>query len=335
MPRNLKAVLNGRPGTRLADEDVRIVEVEIPALRDGEFLVETKYVSIDFAMRGWMAVGRSYVPTLEFGDVLRGCAAGVVLASRHAGFKGGDSVCGMLGAQSHAVSNGAGVYKVDTAQAPLQRWAGGLGPTTALTAYLGLIHAGRPEAGNTVFVSGASGAVGSLVGQIAKIKGCRTVGTAGGKAKCRMVLNELGFDACIDYRTGNLSEEIAAACPDRIDVLFENVGGELFDASLLLMNTYGRIVLCGLTSDRTAPEPYGLLNIRAVLIERLTMHGFILFEYADGYQAAADDIGSWYADGRLKLQGDEEVFSGGLPAFTGALNHVLDGKNSGKVILEV
>lgn len=335
MIRNTKALLRNRPGNRLSKDDIEVVESAVKDIQSGEFLVENKYVSIDFAMRGWLAAGRSYVPTLELGEVVRGCAAGTVVASRHDGFSEGDSVCGMLGAQSHAISNGDGVYKVNVSQAPLQRWAGGLGPTTALTAYLGLLHAGRAEGGDTVFVSGASGAVGSLVGQIAKIKGCRAVGTAGGNAKREMVLDEFGFDECIDYMTGNLAEEIAAACPDRIDVLFENVGGELFDASLLQMNTYGRVVLCGLTSDRTATEPYGLMNIRAVLMERLTMHGFILFEYVDSYQTAVNDIGSWYADGRLKLQGEEEVYGGGLPAFASALNHVLDGKNAGKVILEV
>lgn len=332
---NVKAVLNGRPGALLADNDVKIIESEIPDLREGELLVETKYVSIDFAMRGWMAEGRSYVPTLAPGDVLRGCAAGTVIATRHNDFAEGDSVCGMLGVQSHAVSTGDGIYKVDLTKAPLQRWAGGLGPTTALTAYLGLLRAGRPEAGHTVFVSGATGAVGSLVGQIAKIRGCRTVGTAGSSERCAHVVDELGFDGCVDYTAENVAAEIAAACPERINVLFENVGGRLLDASLLQMNTHGRVVICGLTSDRTAVEPYGLMNLRAVLMERLTVHGFILFEYADGYQAAADDIGSWYADGRLKLQGDEEVFSGGLLAFTAALNHVLENKNSGKVIVEV
>ena len=330
-----KAVLNKRPGARLGEDDVRILEADVREPTDGEFVVETKYVSIDFAMRGWMGEGRSYVPTLAPGGVLRGCAAGTVVASRHRGFAEGDQVCGMLGVQTHGVSDGDGVYKVDTGKAPLRRWAGSLGPTTALTAYLGLLHVGRPEPGDTVFVSGATGAVGSLVGQMAKLKGCRAVGTARGGDRCRAVMEEFGFDACVDYSADNLSEAIAAACPDRIDVLFENVGGPLLDASLLQMNTYGRIVLCGFTSDRTAAEPYRFLNIRAILMERLTMHGFILFEHERGYQAAADEIGSWYANGQLKLQGQEEVYKGGLPAFAAALNHVLDGQNTGKVILEI
>ena len=335
MARNTQVVLRNRPGTRLADTDVEVVEAEIPEIGDNQFLVETNYVSIDFAMRGWMAAGRSYVPTLDPGAVVRGCAAGTIVSSRNTAFPEGTQVCGMLGVQSHAISDGTGVYKVNPDQAPLKRWAGGLGPTTALTAYLGLLHAGRPEPGETVFVSGATGAVGSLVGQMAKLKQCRAVGTAGDAARCDFVVSEYGFDACIDYSADNLAEEIAQACPDRIDVLFENVGGALFDASLLQMNTFGRIVLCGLTSDRTAPEPYGLKNIRAVLMERLTMLGFILFDYADGYQAAADEIGAWFADGKLKLQGDEEIYPGGLPAFASALNLVLDGQNTGKVILEL
>ncbi len=335
MALNAQVVLRNRPGTRLADTDVEVVETEIPKIGDNEFLVQSKYISIDFAMRGWMAAGRSYIPTLDLGGVVRGCSAGTVISSRHKDFPEGAQVCGMLGVQSHAVSDGTGVYRVNADQASLQRWAGGLGPTTALTAYLGLLHAGRPQKGDTVFVSGATGAVGSLVGQMAKLKACRAVGTAGDAARCDFVVSEYGFDACVNYSADNLAEEIARTCPDRIDVLFENVGGALFDASLLRMNTYGRVVLCGFTSDRTAPEPYGVKNLRAVLMERLTMLGFILFEYADGYQAAADDIGTWFADGKLKLQGEEEVHSGGLPAFATALNLVLDGQNTGKVILEI
>ncbi len=335
MARNTQVVLRNRPGTRLAETDVELVERDIPELGENEFLVESKYVSIDFAMRGWMAAGRSYVPTLDLGAVVRGCSAGTVISSHNESFPEGAQVCGMLGVQSHAISDGTGVYTVNPEQASLKRWAGGLGPTTALTAYLGLLHAGRPEQDDTVFVSGATGAVGSLVGQMAKLKKCRAVGTAGNAAKCDFVVSEYGFDACVDYTADTLADQIAEACPDRIDVLFENVGGALFDTSLLQMNTFGRVVLCGFTSDRTAPEPYGVKNLRAVLMERLTMLGFILFEYADGYQTAADDIGAWFADGKLTLQGDEEVYPGGLPAFASALNRVLDGQNTGKVILEI
>lgn len=335
MALNTQVVLRNRPGTRLAETDLEVVETEIPELADNEFLVKSNYVSIDFAMRGWMAAGRSYIPTLDLGGVLRGCSAGTVIASRSKDFPEGAHVCGMLGVQSHAVSDGTGVYRVNPEQASLKRWVGGLGPTTALTAYLGLLHAGRPQEGDTVFVSGATGAVGSLVGQMAKLKSCRAVGTAGNAAGCDFVVSEYGFDACVNYKADNLAEEIAQACPDRIDVLFENVGGVLLDASLLHMNTFGRVVLCGFTSDRTAPEPYGVKNLRAVLMERLTMLGFILFEYANGYQTAADDIGAWFADGKLKLQGEEEVHPGGLPAFASALNRVLDGQNTGKVILEL
>lgn len=335
MARNTQVVLRNRPGARLADTDVEVIETEIAQIGDNEFLVESSYISIDFAMRGWLAAGRSYIPTLDLGEVVRGCAAGTVVSSRHQDFPEGAQVCGMLGVQSHAISDGTGVYRVNADQASLKRWAGGLGPTTALTAYLGLLQAGRPKQGDTVFVTGATGAVGSLVGQMAKLKECRAVGTAGDAARCDFVVSEYGFDACVDYTADNLTEEIARACPDRIDVLFENVGGALFDAGLLQMNTFGRVVLCGFTSDRTAPEPYGVRNIRAVLMERLTMLGFILFEYADGYQTAADDIGAWFADGKLKLQGEEVVYPGGLPAFVLALNMVLDGQNTGKVILEL
>ena len=336
MTRSKHVLLKERPGERISESDLVTEERDIPDLADGEFLVENRYASIDFAMRGWLAAGRSYVPTLELDGVVRASTAGEVTSSRHPEFAKGDHVCGMLGMQTHAVSNGEGIYKVDTTQAPLSRWAGGLGLTTALTAHLGLLRIGRPRRGDTVLVSGASGAVGSLVGQIAKITGCTAVGVAGGSEKCSRVVNNYGFDACVDYKSDDLARHIAAACPDRIDVLFENVGGAVFDASLLHLNTYGRIVLCGLTSDRIATDgPYGVTNIRTILIERATLHGFILFEHASEYQSAADDIGAWYADGRLTLPGDEEVVSGGLDGFASALNSVLDGNNNGKVVLEV
>ena len=287
-------------------------------------------------MRGWMAEGRSYVPQLNLGEVVRGCATGYVSASKNPKFKEGDAVSGMLGVRTHAVSNGDGIFSVDTSQASLRRWAGGLGLTTAFTGYLGFLCVGSPNPGETVLVSGASGAVGSIVGQIARIQGCKAIGIAGGAEKCARVSNELGFHACIDYKAENLLDSLMAACPQRIDVLFENVGGEVFDTSLSWMNSFGRVVLCGLTSDRTASDSArGIKNLRCVLVDRLTLNGFILFDHSAGYAQAAHDIGNWYSDGLLRTIQDEQVWQGGISNFCNALNDVLAGRNSSKVVLEL
>ena len=336
MSKSLQAVLRNRPNGHLAQNDVEIVEAVVPDLATGEFIVENKYITIDFAMRGWMAEGRSYVPQLDLGEIVRGCATGYVSASKNPNFKEGDAVSGMLGVRTHAVSDGDGIFKVDTSKASLRRWAGGLGLTTAITGYLGLLCVGLPNPGETVLVSGASGGVGSIVGQIARIQGCKAIGIAGGAEKCERVLSDLGFHACIDYKAGDLLHSLMAACPQRIDVLFENVGGEVLDTSLSWMNSFGRVVLCGLTSDRNVTgEAKGIMNLRCALVERLTLHGFILFDHSAGYAQAAHDIGNWYSDGLLCTMQDEQVWQGGISNFCDALNDVLAGQNHGKVILEV
>ncbi|MBZ0218591.1 MAG: NADP-dependent oxidoreductase [Fimbriimonadaceae bacterium] len=243
MSKNRVVRLKSRPVGLSSRENFEIADEVLPDLQDGEIRVKVKFISLDPAMRGWMAEGKSYVPPVPLGDVMRAITAGVVEESRAPQFAPGDTVTGLFGAQTHATVKAQDALKVDTAQAPLERWIGGLG-MPGMTAYFGLLEIGQPKAGETLVVSAASGAVGSLVGQIGKIKDLRVVGIAGGPEKCRYLTEELGFDAAIDYKAGNLYRDLRAACPDGIDVYFENVGGEITEAVLAQMNTFGRVAVC-------------------------------------------------------------------------------------------
>ncbi len=334
MASNRVCTLAKRPAPGLVTRDVfAIVDQPLPTPGPGEFRVKIAYVSLDPAMRGWINEGRSYVAPVAIGAVMRSFSAGIVDATNHPDFKIGDAVQGMLGVQQHAISNGDGVLKVDTMQAPLERWIGGLG-MPGWTAYFGLLDVGKPQAGETVVVSAASGAVGSLVGQIAKIKGCHVVGIAGGAEKCRYVTADLGFDACVDYKAGNLAADLKAACPKGIDVYFENVGGEILDTVLLQMNPFGRIPVCGLISAYNATKmPEGPKNLRAVLTQRLTMRGLIVFDWADRIPEAIKELGAWHAAGRLKIR--EDVRTGGIDAYPDVLNLLYTGGNFGKLVLKV
>lgn len=325
--------LNARPVGLVKPGDFDIVDEPIPETGEGEFRVKVDYVSLDPAMRGWISGGKSYVPPVEIGAVMRGFAAGYVDASNHPDYKPGDAVAGLLGVQQYAVSKGERCFKVDPDQAPLERWIGGLG-MPGQTAYFGLLEIGKPQPGETVVVAAASGAVGSLVGQIAKIVGCRAVGIAGGPEKCRYVVEELGFDACIDYKAGNLNEDLKAACPDGIDVYFENVGGEILDAVLARMNRFGRIPVCGLISAYNATEPQpGPMNFRSILVNRLMVRGFIVFDFQDRMAEANEKLGAWHAEGRLKMR--EDVREGGIDTFPEVLNLLYSGGNLGKLVLKL
>jgi len=322
-----------RPRGMATRADFTIEDGPVPEPGPGEFRVRIACISLDPAMRGWMNDAKSYIAPVKLGEVMRAGAAGIVEKSNHAAFAVGDAVQGVFGVQRYAISNGERVGKVDTRQAPLERWIGGLG-MPGWTAYFGLLDVGQPKAGETVVVSAASGAVGSVVGQIAKIKGCRAVGIAGGSEKCRYVTQELGFDACVDYRAGNLAQELKAACPKGIDVNFENVGGEILDTVLLQMNVFGRIALCGLISGYNAAEvPPGPKNIRAVLTQRLKMQGLIVFDWADRVPEAIAQLGQWHKEGKLRIR--EDVREGGVDAFPEVLNLLYTGGNFGKLVLKV
>lgn len=335
MASNAQVKLVKRPAPGLITRDCfQLTEAPIAEPGDGEVRVNVAYVSLDPAMRGWVNDARSYVPPVGIGEVMRAYAVGTVEASRHPDYKVGDAVQGLLGVQSHAiVKAGPRLVKVDPSKAPLERWVGGLG-MPGWTAYFGLLDVGQPKPGETVVVSAAAGAVGSIVGQIAKIKGCRAVGIAGGAEKCRYVVDELGFDACVDYKAGGLADALKHACPNGIDVNFENVGGEILDTILPQMNTFGRVAICGLISGYNAQDvPLGPKNFRAVLTQRLKVQGLIVFDWAQRIPEAIGDLGRWHHEGRLKIR--EDVRGGGLAAFVDTLNLLYTGGNNGKLVLKV
>jgi NADPH-dependent curcumin reductase CurA len=332
MPVNKVVRLARRPHGLAVREDFTISEEAAPEPREGEFRVKAEFISLDPAMRGWMNEGRSYVPPVGIGEVMRAYAAGYIDVSRNRSFKEGDAVVGLFGVQRYAISDGKGVIRADPSIAPLQTWVGGLG-MPGMTAYFGLLEVGKAKGGETVVVSAASGAVGQVVGQIARIKGCRPVGIAGAE-KCRLAVEEFGFDACIDYKRGELAEQLKAACPKGIDIYYENVGGEILDTVLTQMNRFGRIPVCGLISAYSATElPPGPRNFRSILVNRLRVQGFIVFDFAERYGEALSELSQWYRDGRLRFR--EDIRAGGIDAYPDVLNLLFTGGNVGKLVLKV
>jgi NADPH-dependent curcumin reductase len=328
-PMNIQCRLAARPTGLPKPGDWAIVEEPVPAAADEEFIVEVDYVSIDPAMRTWMNAGRSYVPPVEIGEVMRAAAVGHVVESRHREFATGDTVFGLFGVQRYAVSNGAGVNKVDTTLAPATAHLGALG-ISGLTAYFGLLDVGKPEPGQTVLVSAAAGSVGSIVGQIARIKGCRAVGIAGGEQKCRWLVEEAGFDAAIDYAAGDLRTELKAQAPSGIDVFFDNVGGQVLEAALNRLARGARIVLCGAVSQYN-DAPRGPANYMQLLVARASMTGFVIFDYANRYPEGVARLANWIHTGQLRSH--EHVEHGGVGEFPETLLKLFIGQNTGKLIL--
>ena len=325
--------LAARPVGLPKDSDWEFTEEPVPDPGDGEVVVKNKYLSLDPAMRGWMNEGRSYVPPVKIGEVMRAGAAGEVVASSFAGLNPGDHVSGMLGAQEYATVSGKAVTRVDPKLAPLAVWLNTLG-MPGLTAYFGLLDVGKPEPGQTVVVSGAAGAVGSSVGQIARIKGCRVIGIAGGPEKCEHVVEELGFDACIDYKSDDVMAELRKHCPDGIDVYFDNVGGEILDAALARLALHGRVVLCGAISQYNATDGMrGPSNYMSLLVNRGSMTGFVIIDFLDRAAEGVKEMGQWLAEGKLKTF--EDVATGGLAKFPETLLRLFRGENLGKLVLEV
>ncbi len=332
MTDNTQVRLARRPSGLPTDAVWDITIEPVPEPVEGQFLLRTEYVSLDPAMRGWMNEGRSYIPPVQIGEVMRAGVVGEVVASRNAGFPEGAHVVATTGVQEYAVSDGTGVRIVSADAAPLPTYLGTLG-MTGLTAYFGLLEVGQPKAGETVVVSGAAGATGSVVGQIAKIKDCRVVGIAGGEDKCRMVVEELGFDACLDYKAGDLKAGLRREAPDRVDVYFDNVGGEVLDVVLPGMALHGRVVLCGAISQYNADGGMtGPSNYMSLLVNRARMEGFVVFDYADRYREALQEMAGWLAVG--KLQSRETVVEGGVRAFPQALLSLFAGENTGKLVLK-
>lgn len=324
--------LAARPIGRPKKTDWEYREDAVPDLQDGELLVQTKFISLDPAMRGWMNDARSYIAPVEIGAVMRAGAVGEVIASRHQKFSEGMHVVGSLGVQSHAVSDGSGLMAVDPKLAPLSLYLGALG-MPGMTAYFGLLDVGQPKDGETVVVSGAAGAVGSVVGQIARIKGCKVVGIAGGPEKCNMLTETLRFDAAIDYKSDDLRKGLKAACPNGIDVYFDNVGGDILDTVLTRINRGARIPICGAISQYNNTTPInGPSNYLSLLINRARMEGFIVFDYANRYKTAMQEIAGWIAGGELTVK---EHIVPGIETFPETLLMLFDGGNTGKLMIQV
>ncbi len=328
-PVNSQCRLAARPVGLPNATDWAIVEEPKPVAADGEFVVEVDYLSIDPAMRTWMNAGRSYVPAVEIGEVMRAFAIGHVVESRHHDFVAGDEVSGLFGVQRYALSNGAGVNKVDAGVAPATVHLGVVG-ISGLTAYFGLLDIGRPAPGQTVLVSGAAGSVGSIVGQIAKIKGCRVVGIAGGEQKCHWLVEEVGFDAAIDYRTADLRAELKVHAPEGVDVFFDNVGGATLEAALNRLARGARVVLCGAVSQYN-DTPRGPANYMQLLVARASMTGFVVFDYLDRYPEGIAQLAKWLNTGQL--QSHEHIEHGDIADFPETLLKLFDGENTGKLIL--
>jgi NADPH-dependent curcumin reductase CurA len=299
----------------------------------GEALIKVLYLSLDPAMRGWMNEGRSYIPPVKIGEEMRAGGVGVVVASADPSLSPGDHVYGTLDVQEYATRKAVSLTKVDPKAAPLPVYLNVLG-MPGMTAYFGLFEIGRPKPGETVVVSGAAGAVGMTVGQLAKIHGCRVVGIAGGPDKCRFVTDELGFDAAIDYKAVELGPALREACPKGIDVYFDNVGGDTLDACLARLALHARVIICGAISQYNATSAIkGPSNYLSLLVNRASMQGMVVFDYAARYAEAVTAMSGWIAEGKLKSR--EDVVSGGVAAFPQTLLKLFKGENFGKLVLHV
>jgi NADPH-dependent curcumin reductase CurA len=328
--------LAARPVGMPKRSDWQEVTEPVREIADGEIVVKALYLSLDPAMRGWMNEGKSYIRPVAIGEVMRAGGVGVVVASKSDKFAVGDHVSGGIGVQAYWVGAAndktAGFFKIDPRMAPLTTWLNTLG-MPGMTGYFGLIESGMPKAGETVVVSGAAGAVGMTVGQVAKHLGCRVVGIAGGQDKCDFVVKELGFDACIDYKNGDVKDGLKQHCPQGVDVYFDNVGGEILDAVLTRINLKARIVICGAISQyNNTTAVKGPANYLSLLVNRARMEGIVVFDYADRYHLGVAAMAKWMKEGTFKSK--EDVVEG-LETFPEALLMLFEGKNFGKLVLKV
>ena len=329
--KNRQVLLASRPTGAVTADNFRVVDSQPPPPAEGEVLVRNEWLSLDPYMRGRMSDAKSYVKPVEIGEVMVGQTVGEVVESRDPKFAPGDKVLTSLGWQLYGVAKGKELRKVDASRVPASYYLGILGmPGT--TAWFGLEEIGQPKAGETFVVSAASGAVGSVAGQLAKVKGCRVVGIAGGKAKCDYVVDELGFDACIDHKSPKFAEELRAACPKGVDVYFDNVGGAVLDALLAVMNPFSRIVVCGLIAEYNATEPYGYKRLRSILVNRIRMQGMIVFDWKDRYGEALAGLSKLLAEGKLRYR--ESVVEGLDNAPQGLIS-LLAGGNFGKQLVKL
>ncbi len=331
MPRNAQWRLVARPEGLFRPEDFRWVEEDTPPLAEGEVLVRTEYLSLDPTNRGW-AAGDTYLPAVPLDGVMRGFGVGEVIESRASGFSPGDAVSGLLGWQRYAVTKASSLARLPDVGLPIEAHLGLLGHI-GLTAWVGLLEIGRPKAGETLVVSAAGGAVGSLVGQIGKILGLRVVGIAGTDEKCRWLTETLGFDAAVNHRKTIVRAGLRRACPDGIDVYFDNVGGPTLEAVLALIRRGARVVLCGMISQYTAKGPApGPSNLVSLLVQRARMEGFIVLDHADKAAAATADLVRWHREGRLRYRLD---VVDGLEQAPAAVNRLFEGTNTGKLVVKI
>ena len=328
---NRQILLKSRPDGRPSLGNFELSQSRVPEPADGEVLMRIRYLSLDPYMRGRMNAGKSYAKPAAIGEPMVGGTVGNVITSRDPRFSNGDVVLGFGGWQDYAVANGAGLRKLDPAAAAVTTALGVLG-MPGMTAYAGLTEIGKPQPGETVAVAAASGAVGSVVGQIAKIKGCRAVGIAGGPEKCRFVVEVLGFDACVDHRGADFAKALAAACPSGIDVYFENVGGAVQQTVWPLLNDFARVPVCGLIAQYNATAPMPGPEMFSVLRKRLTLRGFIVSDFAARQSDFLREAGEWVRSGRLKYR--EDVVEG-LENAPAAFLGMLDGRNFGKMLVKV
>jgi NADPH-dependent curcumin reductase CurA len=329
---NRQFLLSRRPTGAASREDFTYQEVPVGELIAGQILVKNHYLSLDPAMRGWMNEGKSYIAPVGLGDVMRALGVGEVLASESDQFAVGDFVQGALGVQDYFLGEPKGFYKVDPKLAPLPRYLSALG-MTGMTAYFALLDVGAPKSGDTVVISGAAGAVGSVAGQIAKIKGCRVIGIAGGKEKCQSLIDELGFDGVIDYKNEDVVAGLKRECPNGVNVYFDNVGGEILDAVLSKLAPKARVVICGAISQyNNTTAIKGPSNYLSLLVNRARMEGFVVMDYASKFADAGNEMAGWMIEGKLKSR--EDIVDG-LQTFPETLQKLFSGENFGKLVLKV
>lgn len=329
---NKQFVLRQRPSGLPKESDWQQVKTTVKAPENGKVLVAVTFISVDPAMRSWMNEGKSYMEAIALGDVMRAAGAGLVLQSDDPRFNVGDAVLGAFGVQEFATMNADDLTKIDVSSVPATAYMGALG-TPGFTAYFGLLEIGKAKFGETILVSGAAGAVGSVVGQIAKIKGCRVVGIAGGAEKCAHLVNNLGFDAAVDYKQSDARTQLSKACPEGVDVYFDNVGGEVLDLALGRIRRGARIVVCGAVSQyNNVARGNGPKNYMSLLMNRATMEGFVIFDYEKRYPEALHALQGWLAAGWIKSY--EDVLEG-IETFPTALQRMFEGGNTGKMLIKL
>ena len=321
---NRQFLLAKRPVGAATRDTFTFQQVPVVQPKDGQILVKNEYL--------WMNEGKSYIPPVALGDVMRALGVGKVIASAHPGFAVGDYVNGALGMQDYFTGEPRGFYKVDPKLVPLPVYLSALG-MTGMTAYFALLDVGAPKTGDTVVISGAAGAVGSIAGQIAKLKGCRVVGIAGGQEKCKRLVEEFGFDGVIDYKNEDMLAGLKRECPKGVDVFFDNVGGDILDAVLSRLNFKARVIICGAISQYNNKEAVkGPANYLSLLVNRARMEGFVVMDYADRYAAAGQEMAGWLLKGQLK---SKEHIVEGLESFPESLAKLFSGENHGKLVLKV